>query len=299
MLALVLALALERLLTDLLHLRDARWLDGYFDWAARVFGRWPGRWRQLAALSVVMLPVLPVGVVSLLLGSHLLGMPQLLFAVAVLLISFGPRDLKEEVDDYVAALAGGDPGESARRATELLEYDASGRGAGLRDAIEDAIFVQANNRIFGVIFWFMLLGPAGAWLFRVSDLMRRRGAFEASRHGGTISDGSFEAALRGLHGVLAWLPARFTALSYAVAGSFEDAFGNWKGAVDQASATVLERSEDLLARVGRGSLAPSLEDVGPDELDLATARGAWRIVRRALWIWLAVIALLVLAGNAA
>ena len=298
-LALVLALVLERLLTDLLHLRDARWLDGYFDWAARVFGRWPGHWRQLAALSVVVLPVLPVGVVSLLLGSHLLGLPQLLFAVAVLLISFGPRDLKEEVDDYVAALAGGDPGESARRATELLEHDASGRGAGLRDALEDAIFVQANNRIFGVIFWFMLLGPAGAWLFRVSDLMRRRGAFEASRHGGTIPEGSFEAALRELHGVLAWLPARFTALSYAVAGSFEDAFGNWKGAVDQASATVLERSEDLLARVGRGSLAPSLEGVAAGDLDLATARGAWRIVQRALWIWLAVIALLVLAGNAA
>lgn len=298
-LALVLALVLERLLTDLLHLRDARWLDGYFDWAARVFGRWPGHWRQLAALSVVVLPVLPVGVVSLLLGSHLLGLPQLLFAVAVLLISFGPRDLKEEVDDYVAALAGGDPGESARRATELLEHDASGRGAGLRDALEDAIFVQANNRIFGVIFWFMLLGPAGAWLFRVSDLMRRRGAFEASRHGGTIPEGSFEAALRGLHGVLAWLPARFTALSYAVAGSFEDAFGNWKGAVDQASATVLERSEDLLARVGRGSLAPSLEGVAAGDLDLATARGAWRIVQRALWIWLAVIALLVLAGHVA
>jgi membrane protein required for beta-lactamase induction len=299
LLALLLALVLERALTGLLHLRDARWLDGYFDWAARLFGGWRGRWRQLAALSVVLLPVLPVGVVSLLLGSHLLGMPQLLFAVAVLLVSFGPRDLKQEVDDYIAALAGGDTEESARRATELLECDASGRGAGLRDALEDAIFVQANNRIFGVIFWFMLLGPGGAWLFRVSDLMRRRGAFEASRHGGTIADGSFAAALRGLHGVLAWLPARFTALSYAVAGSFEDAFGNWKGAVDQASATVLERSEDLLARVGRGSLQPSLEDVEAAGLDLATARGAWRIVQRALWIWLAVIALLVLAGNAA
>ncbi|MCK7577436.1 MAG: hypothetical protein MZV65_17595 [Chromatiales bacterium] len=42
------------------------------------------------------------------LGSHLLGLPQLAFAVLVLLVSFGPRDLRDEVDDYVAALERGD-----------------------------------------------------------------------------------------------------------------------------------------------------------------------------------------------
>jgi membrane protein required for beta-lactamase induction len=59
---------------------------------------------------------------------------------------------------------------------------------------------------------------------------------------------------------------------------------------------VLDRAEDLLARVGTASLQPSLADVPAGELDLATARGAWRIVSRALWIWIAVIAVLVLAG---
>jgi hypothetical protein len=62
---------------------------------------------------------------------------------------------------------------------------------------------------------------------------------------------------------------------------------------------LLDRSEELLARVGMGSLQPSLVDVPPDELDSAVAGGAWRIVSRAIWIWLAVIALLVLAGSAA
>ena len=59
LLALVLALVLERVLTDLLHLRDARWLDGYFDWAARLFGGWRGRllgnevfWRLLPEESL-------------------------------------------------------------------------------------------------------------------------------------------------------------------------------------------------------------------------------------------------------
>jgi membrane protein required for beta-lactamase induction len=102
-----------------------------------------------------------------------------------------------------------------------------------------------------------------------------------------------------VHGVLAWVPARLAALSYALAGSFEDAVGNWRVAVDGAGSDLLERSEDLLAHVGRGSLQPSIAAVPAAELDLATARGAWRIVVRALWIWLAVVAVLVLAGSTA
>jgi membrane protein required for beta-lactamase induction len=295
--ALLLALILERGLTHLFHLREPRWLDSYFDRAARLLGGGGGEMGIAAAVLVLLLPVVPVALVDRMLGGHLLGLPQLAFAAFVLLLSFGPRDLNEEVDDYVAALDGGNRDEADRRATELLEADAAGRGAGLRDAVEEAIFVQANNRIFGVIFWFMVVGPAGAWLFRVSDLMRRRAAFEAARSGAQAQ--SFGGALASLHGLLAWLPARLAAGTYALAGSFEDAVGNWRVAVDQAAENALDRSDDLLARVGRASLLPSLAGLTADTLDAATARGAWRIVSRSTWIWLAVIALLVLVGSAA
>jgi AmpE protein len=296
-LALLLALALERGLTHLFHLREPRWLDGYFDWAARVL---PGRPLGLAvvgAVAVLLLPVLPVAAADRALGSHLFGLPQLALAVLVLLMSFGPRDLRDEVDDYVDALGRGDRESADRRAKELLEGDAAGRGAGSREKVGEDSFVQANNRIFGVIFWFMLLGPSGAWLFRVSDLMRRRAAFEVLRRGGQPGPAGGAPAL--VHGLLAWVPARLAAVSYALAGSFEDAIGNWRIAVDRASRGLLDRTEDMLARVGKGSLQPSLAGVDPEALDAATAHGAWRIVARSAWIWLAVIALLVLAGEAA
>jgi membrane protein required for beta-lactamase induction len=295
--ALLLALILERGLTHLFHLREPRWLDSYFDRVARLLGGSSGETRIAAAVLVLVLPVVPVALVDGMLGGHLLGLPQLAFAAFVLLLSFGPRDLHEEVDDYVAALDRGDRDEAARRAKELLEADAAGRGAGLRDAVEEAIFVQANNRIFGVIFWFMVLGPAGAWLFRVSDLLRRRAAFEAARSGAEVQ--SFGGALTILHGLLAWIPARLAAGTYALAGSFEDAVGNWRVVVDQAAGNVLDRNDDLLARVGRASLQPGLAGMPVETLDAATALGAWRIVSRSTWIWLAVIALLVLAGSAA
>jgi membrane protein required for beta-lactamase induction len=296
LLALLLALALERGLTQFFHLRELRWLDHYGDWIAGRFGTGSAGSRLPVALVALLLPVLPVAALSWFLGGHLLGVPQLAFAVLVLLVSFGPRDLRVEVDEYVAALQRGDRDEAGRRAKELLEADASGRGAGLREAVEEAIFVQANNRIFGVIFWFMVLGPAGAWLFRTSDLLRRRAAFQGGRGG---QGDSLRRALVALHGLLAWLPARLTAVSYALAGSFEDAVGNWRVAVDRATENALDRSEDLLARVGKASLQPSVADLPPESLDAATARGAWRIVSRATWIWLVAIALLVLVGSVA
>ena len=296
LLALLFALVCERGLTHLLRLRESRWLDPYFDAADRALGSRRGAVVLLAALVMVALPVLPIALVSEWLGPRWLGLPQFAFAALVLLFSFGPRDLKDEVDDYIGALERHDRDEAMRRGKELRESSPTAHGGAAREAIEEAIFIQGNNRIFGVVFWFMVLGPAGAWAYRVSDMLRRRAAFEAARQGLPRMRGDLGSVLAGIHGVLAWLPARLCALTYALAGSFEDAVGNWRTAVDRAASGVLDRAEEVVARVGKGSLQPSLEGVPFEQLDIATARGAWRIVSRALWIWIAAVALLVVTG---
>ncbi|MCX7053969.1 MAG: regulatory signaling modulator protein AmpE [Proteobacteria bacterium] len=300
LLALLFALVCERGLTHLLHLREWRWLDPYFDRADSAMAGQTGLPAVLVAIGLIALPVLPVLLVAHWLDPQLLGLLQFAFAVFVLLFAFGPRDLQDEVDDYAAALERHDRDEALRRGKELLESSPTLLGLGVREAVEEAVFIQANNRIFGVIFWFMVLGAGGAWLYRVSDMLRRRAAFEAARQGVPRIRGDLGSVLTFVHGVLSWLPARLTALAYALAGSFEDAVGNWRSAVDRVGPAtgVLDRTEDLLARVGKGSLQPSLAAVNPDTLDVTTARGAWRIVQRALWIWVAVIALLVITGAA-
>lgn len=298
LLALLFALACERGLTHVWRLREWRWLDAYFDWADRAVAGWTGLPVVLAAIGLIALPVIPVLLAARWLDPHLLGLLQFAFAVLVLLFAFGPRDLKDEVDDYAAALESHDRDEALRRGKELLESSPIPRGLGVREAVEEAIFIQANNRIFGVIFWFMVLGAGGAWLYRVSDMLRRRAAFEAARQGVPRMRGDLGSVLAVIHGVLAWLPARLTALAYAFAGSFEDAVGNFRSAVERVGPAtgLLDRAEDLLAHAGKGSLQPSLATVPADALDVATARGAWRIVQRSLWIWIAVIALLVITG---
>jgi membrane protein required for beta-lactamase induction len=244
----------------------------------------------------VLLPMLPVIVLAWTLRGRLFGLPGFLFALAVLIACFGPRNLREEVDDYAGALSRDDQAGASAHATALLEDDAAGRRGGLRGRIEEAVFVQANNRLFGVLFWFLVAGPAGAWAFRVSDLLRRRAVFESARRGADPHADAFGDALLDVHGLLAWLPARLAALAYALAGSVEDAVGNWRAAVTGARLGSLDRSEDLLARVGCAALQPSLALATDESLELATVQGAWRIVRRALWIWVFGLALLTLAG---
>jgi AmpE protein len=224
LIALFLGLLLERTATRMLRLREPRWLDPYFDRGFRYLERVGGAGAWLVALAILVVPVLPVLFLALAFQDVLLGILYVGFAAIVLLFSLGPRDLGREVEDYVAAAQSGDDEALRRHAKELVEADLPS-GFGRRSlAIEEAVLGQANNRIFGVIFWFMVFGPSGAWLFRVCDLMRRRAVFEAGRaRAESQPEPAYLNVTQALFGLLAWLPARLLAVGYAMAGSFEDA----------------------------------------------------------------------------
>jgi len=298
LLALLLGLVLERTLTHLLHLREPRWFDGYLDWALARFRNVRGGAALFLTILLVLLPALPVALIAWAFHDVLLGVVFIAFAAFVLVFSLGPRDLKDEVDDYIEALERGDREAAARVAREIMEHDAGQRTGVGPDTLEEAIFVQTNNRLFGVVFWFMLLGPAGAWLFRVSDLMRRRAVFEyRGRAEGSEHVPDFVDALHAIYGVLAWAPARLLSLGYALAGSFEQALGEWRRQMQNASARFFDTNDHLLASVGTGALGATNE--AEDVLALPGAervRACMRLITRALLIWLVFISALVLIG---
>src|SRR5215212_5678164 len=139
LLALIFALLCERGLTHLFHLREMRWLDPLFDRADRALAGRTGVIALVTAVALLAIVALPVALVSHYLGPQLLHLLQFAFAVAVLLFSFGPRDLKDEVDDYVDALERHDRDAALQRSKELLESTPPTRsGAGAREAIEEA-----------------------------------------------------------------------------------------------------------------------------------------------------------------
>lgn len=300
-LALLLGLATERMLTHLFHLREFRWLDPLFDQHLRRLRKA----RRVLAVSLTLvltiLLVAPVAVASLLLWDELLRIPYFLFAVVVLLFSLGPRDLDDEVEDYLAALESGDAETQRQVAEELLERAPPESRSGCNEAVERAIYTQANNRIFGVIFWFLLLGPTGAWAFRVADLMRHRVEVRAAGRGtaGDTMVGETPAAMgeavRTLHGVLAWIPSRLLMLGYMLAGNFEEAMSGWRNGGPEIPLPFAEGTSEVVARVGIAASGRVTLDVGNAAEALDRIRAARSLVMRTLWmIWCPVIAVLTL-----
>ena len=292
--ALLLGLGVERLLTDLFHLREFRWLDPLFDAVSR---RAEGAsfWLSVASVvGVTLVAVLPIAIASILLAGTLLQIPYFLLAVIVLLFSLGPRDLRIEVEDYCAAVSDVDDESVQRVSRELMENDPPEDPEACVAALRRAVFVQANNRVFAVVFWFLILGPTGAWLFRVLDLLRRRLAYRYSRNEADYSSSTYVQVVRSLHGLLAWIPARLLVVGYALAGSYEGAISAWRKYSPTIDSRFFEITNDVLDRVGDGASGEA-ESFDSEPEPAKRVREAMNLVHRTLWlIWCPAIAVLTL-----
>ncbi len=296
-LIIILGLAVDRFLGSLQELRRWDWMPAWARWLAGRFGGsgwWAGPWGLLATLGSVLVLV---GLVyqGLAATSVLLGFA---FALLVLIYCLGPRSLDDDVEGLLEARARGDDEAAAMHAArirgtvphELGAADAEGSevpggDTGLNAAV-DGVLVQAHERLFGVIFWFALLGPLGAVLYRMVAVMDRRVAA-----GDEL--GGIEAVNRRLYAILAWPVARLTALTYGLSGSMMDAMAQLRPRLTHIGG----EHERLLTDVGRGALEMDErhDRAGSDEDD-HWLREAHGLVRRSLVVWLVILALLTLYG---
>ncbi len=119
-----------------------------------------------------------------------------------------------------------------------------------RVAIEQAL-LASHRHVFGTIAWFVVLGPAGAVLYRASDML-------AAKWGaaGRPESGEFGRFAARFFFWLDWAPARLTALTFAVVGNFEDAVYCWRS---QALAWST-RTQGVILAAGAGALGVRLGD---------------------------------------
>lgn len=297
LLALLIGLIVERLATQLFHLRRLRWLDRAIDSGFGLgerFANWPA---IIPVVFLAILLVLPVFLVRFGLGDTLwFGFPYLVLAIIILFFSLGPKDIGEDVTEYCRAIEAEDDARIEETAKSLIESSVPADAEERIRKVEESVCIQANNRLFAVVFWFVLLGPVGAWAYRVTDLIRRRAVFNGLRND-EPGDKAVLIAAEMVHGWLAWIPARLTAIGYAMSGSFDGALTAWRQAHVGERLPQHHHSEQLLARVGVGALA--LQDIdgeGISERGIRGAKAANGLVIRLFIIWAAVISLMTLYG---
>lgn len=181
--------------------------------------------------------------------------------------------------------------------------------------------VNLHRGICAPLLWYLLLpGVLGPLLYWVSGEMARRWRRTAEASPAPVPSGEpvadamppegstyGEPALR-IHRWLDWLPVRFTAASFAVAGNFDDAVYCWRGAV--ASGTGSDQRTLLLAAAS-GATGLRLADVALEarwadarqsfewpgrSVEASSLRLAMQLIYRATALWLGLFALLGLAS---
>jgi adenosylcobinamide-phosphate synthase len=242
----------------------------------------------------------------------------LLLNIAVLYFTMGFRQFSHRLTQIQLALGSGDAAAAQR---ELAHWKAGVDetqpaaelevGELVRQSCEHGLQL-AHKHVFGVLFWFVLLpGPLGPVLFRLAEYLARRwnrpppGALPPDRFG--------QFAQRAFAWI-DWLPARLTALGFAIVGDFEGSVYCWRrvsppppldGGMPRPDSRTL-----ILAAAG-GALGSrvlshtesarwfdeaGLEGAGLAEPGAPLLRAAVALVWRALVLWLLVLLLLSLAG---
>ena len=168
----------------------------------------------------------------------------------------------------------------------------------VRVTIEQTM-TSSHRQMFGVLFWFVLLiplGPVGAVLYRCASILARRWE----------TRGQFGVAAQRLFHAINWLPVRLTALTYAIAGNFDDATFCWRTQGDSWH----DPEEGVVLAAGAGAMGVRLGQsisvgseivwraelgTGPNP-EVDSIDSAISMIWRGLMIWLVAGLLVVIAG---
>jgi adenosylcobinamide-phosphate synthase len=218
----LLAVALDRLIPDRHGLKPFAW---YRDWAESIEERFNGG-KRIHGVGATLIAIVPI-VLGVVVARYILGelgwLLRFAFDVVALYLCLDVYRLTKVANGISQSLDGG----NVTEANEQLR-DLTGKGAaevtdaGIARATVEAVLKQGNSLVVSPIFWFILLGPFGAVLQRLSCILDMLWGHRYERFA------EFGWAAARFDDLLGWIPARVTALSYALMGSFEDALHCWR-----------------------------------------------------------------------
>ena len=298
----------------------------------RVWARWVSRncdagkpqhgW--ITWVLAVMAPAVGAMAVHWLLTVYVGWPAAMAWSVVVLYVTLGFRQFSHHFTDIRDALEAGDEAKARELLALWQRVDASElpRSEIVRHVIEYSV-LAAHRHVFGVLAWFSILaafglGPAGAVLYRMAEFVGRYWRHRNHAHMQPASEALQSAAARAWTAV-DWLPARLTAIAFAVVGSFEEAIDCWRNYAerfpnDNDGVVLAATSGAVNVRLGGEALKPVFAEssgfqtagLGTEppvgtastpgrEAETAHLRSIVGLVWRSVVLWMVLLALLTLA----
>lgn len=253
--------------------------------------------------------------------NHTLGwVLAVVWNIALLYVTLGFRHFSHHFTDIRDALEAGNESEARERLArwQRVQVGQIPRSEIVRHVIEYSV-IAAHRHVFGVFFWYAALsvfglGPVGAVIYRLAEYVQRRW------QPGALEEATVSAVLGGVAArawtVIDWLPARATALGFAIVGSFEDAMDGWRNHAqqfpDDNDGVILAATAGAInIRLGGARLNPGTAEQDQDDLQAPTSGGSSTpgraadvahfpqvvgLVWRTVVVWLVLVALLTMAN---
>lgn len=216
--------------------------------------------------------------------------------VGLLYFALGAQSLCEHAEAIAKPLRAGRLDEARQRVGWIVSRDTRQLDeSGVAKAAVESVLENGNDAIFGTLFWFALLGGPGALLFRLANTLDAMWGYRSERFL------QFGWAAARLDDLLNWLPARLTALSYALLGRTGQALDCWKTQAPgwdspNAGPVMAAGAGSLGVRLGGAAIYHGQEEIRPP-LGLGPAPvaadldRAITLIRQSLRLWLAVLLL--------
>jgi AmpE protein len=217
------------------HFREWLWFLNYERWLSEHSVRLPNIVRLIMSITP---PLVIIGVIGYVLSGWFYGIAELIFGVIVLLYCLGPYNLWVQVYRCIDELQKENPEVAIESAKKAFGVSASNNSQVFHKSLVRAIFIAAHERIFSVIFWFVVFGPMGAVLYRLIALFSVREELDLT-----------DIALK-IKQAMDWIPVRIFTFIFALGGHFTEVFACWKIGVGKG----LDSNENLLADCGVAAL---------------------------------------------
>jgi AmpE protein len=263
------------------RLQKDQWFYNWLDWLSAKISNVDNS--LLFPLLALALPLLGLSI-GLALLAKINVLLVFLASIALLLYSFGRGNWANSVDELRSACRSENINAIYERVANWLPKSHRDKFNWREQAVA-GIAYHAFERTFAVLFWFLLLGPVGAVLYRLSVLLQNYKGLRGADRG----------VVERWQWLLEWPAVRLLGLSFAIVGNFAGCYHQWKISalcVHSKTQTVLYHyiQGASMLHSESGQYGPIYSGVRPNdvEIDIDTII---ELYNRALLFWTCILAI--------